>query len=357
MWPDQRILKLFSIEHPIIQAPMAFAQGSALTIAVSEAGGLGSLSGSLASPDYVRTELQAIRQHTDKPFNLNFLCFEPLADPVRESRWVDRLAPFRKELGVQQSTMPGARASGPAFNEARCLLVEEFHPRVVSFHFGLPEAALLDRVKRTGACVMASATTVEEARWLDAHGVDAVIAQGAEAGGHRSMFLTEDVASQPGTFALVPQIVDAVRVPVIAAGGIGDARGIVAALALGAAAAQIGTAYLLTPESMIPPNYREALKNSREDQTAITNVFTGRPARGIVNRAIREIGPMSAEAPGFPNAMNAMLPLKIKAEANGSTEFTSLWAGQAARFAREIPAAQLTRELAAGALDRLRNLA
>ena len=357
MWSDQRILKLFGIEHPILQAPMAWAQGSALAIAVSEAGGLGSLPCSLLSADQARSELQTLAQHVDKAFNLNFLCYEPpAADPEIDARWVERLAGYRAEFGVEQATLPGARASGPSFNETKVRLIEEFPPRVVSFHFGLPQTALLERVKRTGACVIASATTVEEARWLEAHGVDAVIAQGAEAGGHRSMFLADDVTSQPGTFALVPQIVDAVRVPVIAAGGIGDARGIVAALALGAAAVQIGTGYLLTPESTIPQNYRAALKNAREDQTAITNVFTGRPARGIINRAIREIGPMAPEAPGFPNAMGAMLPLRMQAEAAGSSEFTSLWSGQAARFARELPAGQLTRELAAGALERLRGL-
>ena len=248
--------------------------------------------------------------------------------------------------------LAGGRAP---FNDQTCALVEEFRPRVVSFHFGLPERRLFERVKKAGAVVIASATTVAEARWLEERGVDAVIAQGAEAGGHRGIFLSDDVSSQPGTFALVPQIVDAVRVPVIAAGGIGDGRGIVAALALGAAGVQIGTAYLLTPESTISPLYRAALKAAREDQTVVTNVFTGRPARGIVNRAIRELGPLSAEAPAFPNAANAMLPLRQKAEAAGSTDFTSLWSGQAPRFAREIPAGEFTRMLVEDAQRRLKN--
>ena len=354
MWSDRRILDLFGIEHPIIQAPMAGTQGSAMAIAVSEAGGLGSLPCALLSVEQARTELQIIRQRTDRPFNVNFFCHQPpAADVAREAQWVERLAIYRRELGVDKPTVPGGRAP---FGEETCALVEEFTPRVVSFHFGLPDKRLFDRVKKTGAAIISSATTVEEARWLEARGVDAVIAQGAEAGGHRGIFLSDDVASQPGTFALVPQIVDAVRVPVIAAGGIGDARGIVAALALGACAAQIGTAYLLTPESTISQIYRAALKAAREDQTVLTNVFTGRPGRGLVNRAVRELGPMNGEAPAFPNAVNAMLPLRAKAEAAGSGEFTSLWSGQAPRFAREMPAGDLTRELADAALKRLRAL-
>jgi nitronate monooxygenase len=352
MWRDRRLLDLLGIEHPIIQAPMAGAQGSALAIAVSEAGGLGSQPCALLNPERIRTELQVIRQRTDKPFNVNFFCHQtPTPDAAREAAWVERLAPYRRELGVERSTVPGER---PPFDDVTCALVEEFRPKVVSFHFGLPETRLLERVRRAGARVLSSATTVEEARWLEARGVDAIIAQGAEAGGHRGIFLSEDVGSQPGTFALVPQVVDAVRVPVIAAGGIGDERGIVAALALGAAGVQIGTAYLLTPESTISPLYRAALKDAREDQTTITNVFTGRPARGLVNRAIREIGPISKEAPAFPNATNAMMALRQKAEAAGSGDFTSLWSGQAPRFAREVPAGELTRALAKGALDRLR---
>lgn len=351
MWSDRRILDLFGVEHPIIQAPMAGSQGSALAIAVSEAGGLGSLPCALLSAEQLRTELQIVRQRTSRPFNLNFFCHEqPKPDPEREARWVERLKPLREDLGVTQATVPGGRAP---FGEEACALVEEFRPAVVSFHFGLPKQALVDRVKKTGAKVISSATTVAEARWLEQRGVDAVIAQGAEAGGHRGIFLSDDIASQPGTFALVPQVVDAVRVPVIAAGGIGDARGVVAALALGASAVQIGTAYLLTPESTISPIYRAALKNARDDQTVLTNVFTGRPARGLVNRAIREFGPISTEAPAFPNASSAMLPLRQKAESMGSGEFTSLWSGQAPRFAREMPAADLTRALVEETLKKL----
>ncbi len=346
MLHDRRILDLFGIEHPIIQAPMAGAQDSAMAIAVSNAGGLGSLPCALLSHEQIRREVQTIRQQTDKPFNLNFFCHTPPPDdPDAETRWIARLASYRQELGISEPTVKAGRAP---FDDAACALIEEFRPSVVSFHFGLPEPALLDRVKRTGTRVISSATTVAEARWLEARSVDAIVAQGIEAGGHRGMFLETSIASQVGTFALVPQIVDAVRVPVIAAGGIGDARGIAAAFALGAAAVQIGTAYLLCPESTISPLYRAALKKAEGHDTVLTNVFTGRPARAIVNRIVREVGPMSADAPTFPTATNATLPLRIGAEAVGSADFTSLWSGQAPQFASERPAAEVTKALARG---------
>jgi nitronate monooxygenase len=335
---------LFRIEHPIIQAPMAGAQGAELAIAVSNAGGLGSLPCALLSPEQIRAEIEAIRRGTGKPFNLNFFCHAaPKPDPEREARWVAKLAPYRDELGIAEPAVKGGRAP---FDETSCAIVEALRPPVVSFHFGLPEPHLLDRVKRTGARVISSATTVAEARWLDAQGVDAIIAQGVEAGGHRGMFIETDIANQVGTFALIPAIADAVKVPVIAAGGIGDARTINAAFALGASAVQIGTAFLLCPESKISPLYRGALKQADAHDTVLTNVFTGRPARGIANRATRELGPISAMAPAFPNATNAMLPLRMKAEAQGSSDFTPLWSGQSPRFAREAPAAELTREFA-----------
>jgi nitronate monooxygenase len=234
-----------------------------------------------------------------------------------------------------------------------CDLVMEFHPEVVSFHFGLPEKNLLLRIKSAGAKIVSSATSVDEARWLEEQGCDAIIAQGFEAGGHRGMFLTVDISTQVGTMALVPQVVDAVKVPVIAAGGIADARGIVAAFALGAAAVQLGTAYLHCPEAQISPLYRQALKGSRDNDTAITNVFTGRPARAIVNRFMREVGPMSDTAPKFPLAAAALAPLRAKSEMAGSADFTPLWSGQSARLSRELPAADLTKQLAAEALKNL----
>jgi nitronate monooxygenase len=357
MWPDRRILDLVGIDVPILLAPMAGPGLAELAIGVAEAGGLGALPTALLSADQVRGELAKFRARTARPINLNFFCHAPPEpDPARDAAWRGRLAPYYRELGLDPSAplRPSARAP---FDDALCRLVEDEHPEVVSFHFGLPEPALLDRVRQAGAVILASATTVAEARWLDARGCDAIIAQGAEAGGHRGTFLGDPIAAcatQPGTMALVPQVVDAVSRPVIAAGGITDARGIVAAFALGAAAAQLGTAYLWTPEAKLSPAYRAALRRATDDATALTNVFTGRPARGLVNRAIRELGPLTADAPAFPLAGGALAPLKAQAEAQGEAagagDFSSLWAGQAAALGRALPTTELTRALAEDAL-------
>jgi nitronate monooxygenase len=358
MWPDRRILDLLHIDVPILLAPMAGPGLAELAIGVAEAGGLGALPTALLGADPLRTEIATFRSRTrGRPINLNFFCHTPPApDPARDAAWRDRLAPYYRELGLDPSApiKPGARAP---FDDALCGLVEELRPEVVSFHFGLPEPALLDRVRATGAVILGSATTVAEARWLEAHGCDAIIAQGAEAGGHRGVFLAGDpiaaCATQPGTMALVPQVVDAVSKPVIAAGGIADGRGIVAALALGAAAVQLGTAYLFCPEAKVSAAHRTALRRATDDGTAMTNVFTGRPARGLVNRVMRELGPLTVDAPAFPLAGGALAPLKGQAEARGSGDFSSLWAGQAAALGRELPAAELTRALAEDALARL----
>lgn len=357
MWPDRRLLDLIGTELPLIQAPMAGSSGSAMAIAVSEAGGLGSLPCATLDAAKARTEIGVIRQHTTKPLNVNFFCHgPPKPNADRDAAWKDRLATYYTELGLDASAATPAVSLAP-FDGAMCEVVEDHKPEVVSFHFGLPEQALLSRVKASGCLVLSSATTVEEARWLEDHGADAIIAQGYEAGGHRGMFLTDDIATQPGTFALVPQVVDAVKVPVIAAGGIADGRGIAAAFALGAAGVQIGTAYLFTPESLITDLHRAALRAARDNQTALTNVFSGRPARGLVNRLMREVGPMSDRAPAFPTAGSALVPLKAKAEAAGASDFSALWSGQAASLGRDIGASDLTRQLAANAEQRLKALA
>jgi len=295
-----------------------------------------------------------MRRSMSRPINVNFFCHTPpISDPERERAWRALLRPYYLELGLDPEA-PLAPPSRRPFDSESCALVEEFRPEVVSFHFGLPAQDLLDRVKATEACVIGSATTVREARWLESHGCDAVIAMGLEAGGHRGNFLSEDMARQVGTFTLVPQIVDAVKVPVIAAGGIADARGIVAALALGASAVQIGTAYLFCPEARVPRLHLEALTSAADDDTMITNVFTGRPARGIVNRLMLEVGPMVSTAPNFPLASSAVGPLRAKSEPTGSRDFLNLWSGQAARLARRsVPAGELTRALASEALVRL----
>ncbi|KAA0983411.1 nitronate monooxygenase [Pseudomonas sp. ANT_J12] len=348
-WPDTRILDLLGIELPIIQAPMAGAHDSAMVIAASNAGGLGSLPAALLSLDQLREELKTIRQHSQRPFNVNFFCHQPpLPDEQKARDWKDLLEPYYRELGADFDA-PTPVSNRAPFDDATCALVEAFRPEVVSFHFGLPEKSLLDRVKATGARILSSATTVEEAVWLEQHGCDAIIAMGYEAGGHRGMFLSDDLNSQVGTFALVPQIVDAVKLPVIAAGGIADARGIAAAFHLGASAVQVGTAYLFTAEAKISAAHHKALRTAKDSETALTNLFTGRPARGILNRVMREIGPMSDKAPAFPLAGGALMPLRAKDPA----DFANLWAGQAFRLGIEMPAAELTRRLAEEALAKL----
>lgn len=333
------------VELPIIQAPMAGVQDAKLAIAVCGAGGLGSLPCALFSVSQAREQIAAIKAATTQPFNVNFFCHrEPAPDAARESAWRAALTPYYREFGIDPEKIPAGPGRAP-FTAESAALVEATKPAIVSFHFGLPSPDLLARVRATGAKILASATTVDEALWLERKGVDAVIAQGVEAGGHRGIFLTDDISTQVGTFALLPQIVRALRVPVIAAGGIADAQGVRAALALGAIAAQIGTSYLLCPEATTSPLHRAALKSDAARETALTNLFTGRPARGIVNRFLRELGPISKLAPEFPLATAAVAPLRAKAEAQGSSEFTPLWSGQNATGCREIPAAQLTREL------------
>jgi nitronate monooxygenase len=357
MWPDRRLLELLNTEFPIALAPMAGVMDAELAIAAAQGGALGSLPCAMLSVEKAREQVNIIRQRVSAPINMNFFCHTPVeADPLRQAKWEQRLALYYDELGIDPAAPINAANRAP-FDAAMCELIEELKPEVVSFHFGLPDPALLKRIKAAGALIIASATIVREAVWLEQHGADVIIAQGAEAGGHRGMFLSENIAEQPGTFALVPQVVDAVRVPVMAAGGIADGRGIAAAFALGAAGVQIGTAYLHCPESKIIPPHRTALAGAQDDSTVITNVMTGRPARGVVNRVMREVGPISPDAPAFPHAATALGPLKAAAEKLGRVDFTNLWAGQAVGLSRALPAAELTRALAGDALKRLGALA
>src|SRR5438093_12650851 len=353
---DKRFTDSIGVELPIIQAPMAGSSDAELAIAVSQAGGLGSLPCAMLNTEQVRSSYQGIRQRTARPVNLNFFCHRaPAADRDRGRRWRELLAPYYSEFGLDPSES-GSFPTRTPFDEAMCDVVAELKPVVVSFHFGLPSRDLLDRVRAAGARIISSATTVEEARWLESEGCDAVIAQGFEAGGHRGMFLANDPASQVGTISLTPLIVDAVRIPVVTAGGIADARGIVAAFALGASAVQIGTAYLRCPESRASAVHRKALERVREDQTVLTNVITGRPARGIVNRVIRDFGPINTLAPEFPLAADALATLRAKAEQQGSGDFSPLWAGQSAAMCRQVPAGELTKRLAADALALMKRL-
>src|SRR3984957_14900824 len=357
MWPDRRLIDLFKTEFPIVLAPMAGIMDAELVIAAAQGGALGSLPCAMLAVEKAREQVNIIRQRVSAPVNMNFFCHQAVdADAAREAQWKRRLAEYHRELGLDPAA-PVSAANRAPFDAAMCELIEELKPEVVSFHFGLPDRALLKRIKARGCVVIASATIVKEAIWLEQNGADAIIAQGAEAGGHRGMFLTEDIAGQPGTFALVPQIVDAVKVPVIAAGGIAAGRGIAAAFALGASGVQIGSAFLRCPESTVTAHARIALAQARDDSTVITNVMTGRPARGVANRVMREVGPISPHAPAFPHAATGLAPLRAAAEKLGKVDFPNLWAGHAARLGREMPAAELTRALAGAALARLSHLA
>ena len=338
---------LLGIELPIIQAPMAGVQDSALAAAVSGAGGLGSLPCATLGTDAMYSELASIKARTDKPYNVNFFCHTP-PEPgdEQEAAWRAALRPYYLEYGIDVNDIASGSGREP-FSAKAADVLEEIRPAVVSFHFGLPPVDLLARVKAWGSKILSSATTVAEARWLEARGVDVIIAQGLEAGGHRGMFLSEDLTTQAGTFALLPQIVRAVTLPVIAAGGIADTKGVAAALALGASGVQVGTAYLLCPEATTSAVHRAALKSEAVCHTALTNLFSGRPARGIVNRIMRELGPLCTMAPAFPSAAAAMAPLRARAESRGCADFSPLWCGQNASGCKEILAAELTRELAA----------
>jgi len=351
-WPDTRLLDLFGIELPIVQAPMANSTGVEMAMEVAKAGGLGSLPCASLTPDKIRDDVATFRTQPGKPVHLNFFCHQEAPDnPDKDRAWLERLSPYFAELGVAPPPLP-LPAGHPPFGEETCQLVEDLRPDIVSFHFGLPPAPLLARVKKVGCTVLSSATSLREAKHLLDRGIDVIIAQGAEAGGHRGMFLETDVATQVGTFALVRGICEFADVPVIAAGGIADGRTIAAASALGASAVQIGTAYLQCPEAYTPPLHRTALADPNRE-TAITNVLTGRPARGVMNRFMREQGPMNAAAPAFPRARPAIAPLRAKAEAEGSSDFSPLWSGQAAKLPEPMGAGKLTRMLAEDALSTL----
>jgi nitronate monooxygenase len=342
-WPDRRFLELVGTEHPIIQAPMAAAGGVDLCVAAMQGGALGSLPCALLSPDKVREQVSEVRSRAFGPINLNFFCHK-MPGATDDSAWVALLRPYYEEYGVA----PGE--GGPLrlpFDEQMCALVEELRPKVVSFHFGLPDSRLLDRVKATQAIILSSATTAEEARWLEQRGVDAIIAQGFEAGGHTGRFLGSDPAEAMGLFALLPQIADMVSVPVIAAGGIADGRGIAAAFILGASAVQLGTAYLHSPETPISKVHRDRLQRG---QTVFTNLLTGGLARGVRGRLIDDLGPVRPEAPPYPLASDALGPIRKAAEQQGEYGFGPMWAGQAAPLGEALPAAELTRKLAGDAL-------
>ena len=333
------------LRWPLIQAPMAGVQDHELAIAVAQAGALGSIPAAMLTPQGLRQSLQAVKQAGVATVNVNFFCHRP--EPVRQAQheaWRAALAPSYRAFGLDPA-MPLATAAREPFDAAMLEVLEAFHPRVVSFHFGLPAPGLVAPLKRMGAMIVSSATTVAEARWLEQHGADLIVAQGLEAGGHRGMFLGDDLSTQLSTFALLPLVADAVSLPVVAAGGIADARGVAAALALGASGVQVGTAFLCCPEATTSDVHRAALKGDQAHVTALTNVFTGRPARGIVNRVMRELGPISAVAPPFPQAAAALAPLRVAAEARGDSGCSPLWSGQRGCPFVDEPAAMLVQHL------------
>ena len=350
-WADRCILDLFGIDVPIIQAPMAGSSSLEMALAVSREGGLGSLACAASdSEGLVRTFGEASAAGP-APLNVNFFAHsKPMPDMAHDRQWLAKLNQYYADLGLEPPESLSSGAIRP-FDQDRLEPVMDFRPEVVSFHFGLPAAWIVRRLKDVGISVISSATTVAEAVWLQDAGCDAIIAQGLEAGGHRGMFLTEDVQTQIGTFALVPQIVDAVDVPVIAAGGIADGRGIAAALALGASGVQIGTAYLRCPEAGISEIYRERLRAAGGSDTVLTNVLSGRPTRVRKNRLVQEMGPISSAAPAFPLGFSAAAPLRQATEIEGISDFSAHYCGQAAPMCRDYSAAALTRKLSLEAIE------
>jgi nitronate monooxygenase len=349
-WPNQRLLNLLKIKIPIIQAPMAGSDSVALARSVCSTGALGSLACALLGPDEVREAAHAIREGLDRPFNLNFFCHTmEVPDVSAKDRWKNFLKSHHERLGLDIDAAVEARLRLP-FDEEMCAIVEEIRPEVVSFHFGLPAPELMGRLKKREITILSSATSVREAMWLEDKGCDAVIAQGLEAGGHRAMFLETSVATQVGLFSLLPQVVDAVTVPVIAAGGIADARGVVAAFALGASGVQLGTAYLFCPEARVSPLHRKALEQATDTHTAVTNLFSGRPARGVMNRYLLEAGPMSNAVLAFPYAASLVAPLRAASEKAGSFDYMQMWAGQSASLVKGMAADEFTRKLATDTL-------
>jgi nitronate monooxygenase len=351
-------LNSLGISLPIVQAPMAGIQGGALAAAVANAGGLGSIPCAMLTPKGIVKEIEVFKSaivNPNAPLNLNFFCHQtPSPSEQEQQAWKRLLAPYFNDFGIDPNTIREGPGRSP-FDDAMLAIVQAYRPAVVSFHFGLPDSSLMQAVQSTGALVFSSATTLNEALWLQAREVDAIIAQGLEAGGHRGIFLDADsnissaldLTTQISTLALLAQIVKAVRIPVIAAGGIADALGVKTVLDLGACLAQVGTAYMLCDEATTSQVHRRALASPESQYTALTNLFTGRPARGIVNRVMRELGSINATAPRFPLATSAMAPLRSAAEKQGSGDFSPLWSGQNTSGCKTIGAEQLTKELAA----------
>ena len=334
-------------ELAIIQAPMAGVQNAKLAVAVCEAGGLGSLPCAMLSAELLKSELDYLSQHTDKPYNLNFFCHQTSDYTLaQQTAWHNLLTPYFDEFAVDVSQFT-RNASRQPINQQIIDIIAPYTPAVVSFHFGLPSREIVSQIKAWGGTVLSSATTLDEARWLQTNGADAVIAQGIEAGGHRGHFLSMDLSLQPTTAQLVRECVE-LDIPVIAAGGICTAEDVAQYQALGVAAVQVGSAYLLCEEATTSALHREVLKTVAPDSTELTTLFSGRPARGISNRVMQELGAMPEQAPPFPYASIAMTALRAKAEAKGDSGFSPLWCGERFIVREGINAQQITELLMQG---------
>jgi nitronate monooxygenase len=343
MWPRKDLIELLGITHPIIQAPMAGSTTPAIVASVSNAGGMGSLGCARDTAESLREKGAEIRRATNKPYNLNFFVHKnPPPDPAGAARMAQRLKPYYEALGIRET--PAPKRIYPDFDDSLVEALIELRPPVVSFHYGMPDREAVAALKKAGSVLLSSATTAEEARWLEEAGADAVIAQGYEAGGHRGT-REPSTDSGLGSIALIPQVVDAVEVPVIAAGGIADGRGIAAAFALGASGVQIGTAFLSTPESGINPLYRSALARGGAMGTALTRAVSGRMARALRNRFVEEMRPYEDEALAFPLQYDMTGPLQAASLKKGSDEMLAMWAGQAVALNRPMAAAELVETL------------
>ncbi len=345
MWPRSDLMDLLEIEHPILQAPMGGESTPAMAIAVCNAGGLGGLGCSFMSGEELIGNINTIRAGTNRSFNLNFFAHsEPQINAEINTQTQAKVAPFYQQLGLDTVPTQGY-APCDTFNESKLKILLDHPPKVVSFHFGIPSLDQVKALQGVGSVILCTATTVAEARWLVDAGVDAVIAQGYEAGGHRGTFdvFFEDYGV--GSMALIPQIVDAVDIPVIAAGGIADGRGIAAALVLGASGVQMGSAFLSCPEANVSDDYRKKLKMARDDDTRLTRAFSGRPARARNNRYIEAMAEERMQLPDFPTMYGFSGPLQQADSEHAGNDFDFTLYGQATALNRQLPAAELVERL------------